>query len=278
MNQLILIDEHTAAAAATKIREHVVHARGQGWQTGGAFALNDGWRNEYEITRNGQRDLLTFDLRPTLNHVSELELTLATLTLPLSVPANETRTSRERIEPIDIKQRINMLRGMYSTSGAEIFLLDSTHIQQVATSHGLTVPDDAVGILTNDNTLAFNADQALVFRPGAPNFIYTPSGTVLCGPTFIHALEYGYYRLVCNFAGKIDNLTEEDILQHARDLKQWFIAPRVQRPNNQTPPKFCQDVKMTLDFMRDFGRGTPLISLLDKIRKKNSFFGRFFGA
>ena len=94
--------------------------------------------------------------------------------------------------------------------------------------------------------------------------------------TFIHALEWGFYRLVCNFAGQVDSLTEDDVLHHVRDLKQWFNTPR--RPQPSGEPKYCQDINWTLDHMQEFGRGTPMVALVDAIRKKRKgFFARLFG-
>ena len=91
MGDPILIDEKTSADAAIKIQEHINRACVQGWMSsgGGAFALIDGWRNEYRLTREGQSKILAFDLRPTLRYVSKLELTLATLVLPLASGSNQ---------------------------------------------------------------------------------------------------------------------------------------------------------------------------------------------
>ena len=129
---------------------------------------------------------------------------------------------------------------------------------------------DAVGIVTNQNELVLNGDQKLANRPGSPPFIYTAELTILLGPTFIHALEWGFYRLVCNFAGRTDDLTEDDVLQHARDLKRSFNNPRRPQPSGQ--PKYCQNINQTLEYMREFGRGTPMVGLVDSIRKRRRAF------
>lgn len=182
----------------------------------------------------------------------------------------------EPTEPIDILARINQLRCMYWTSGAFIWLFPASKMLEIAERDGATAPMDAFGIVTNGNELVLNADQKFAARPNSPPFIYTPELTILHGPTFVHALEWGFYRLVCNFAGRIDDLTEDDVLQHARDLKRWFNNPL--RPQPSGEPKYCQDINQTLEYMREFGRGTPMVALVDSIRKKKKgFLARLFG-
>ena len=164
--------------------------------------------------------------------------------------------------PQQIKDLINVLRGMYSTAPVKILLVDSAYIQGMATAKGIQIPVDTVGILTNDNQLVFNSDQALVYRPELAPFIYTPQLTLLCGPTFIHALEYGYFRLVCNLVGQIDNLTEQDVIRHALDLMQWW---KVRYP--EEPEKRCgiDDFQGVFMMMQHFSHQTPLTPILDKL-------------
>lgn len=79
-NQIIKIQALSAVDAAKQILSHLNAARTQGWTTGDAHALIDGWRNEYHLTRNSEKAVLAFDLRPTFKYVQDaLELTIATM-------------------------------------------------------------------------------------------------------------------------------------------------------------------------------------------------------
>jgi hypothetical protein len=81
-NEIIKIEALSAVDAARQILSHLNAARAQGWTTGDAHALIDGWRNEYNFTKNGEKTVLAFDLRPTFKFVRDtLELTIATMTV-----------------------------------------------------------------------------------------------------------------------------------------------------------------------------------------------------
>jgi hypothetical protein len=82
MDVPIPIHAKTAAQAAAAIRGYLDAEQTEGWQRTDAFALMDGWRNEYSLERVGIPRTVAFDLRPTLQHVNPLELTVATLAIP----------------------------------------------------------------------------------------------------------------------------------------------------------------------------------------------------
>ena len=67
-----------AAEAARVIAAHLTEAKAEGWQLGRAFALVDGWRNDYELTKGSEKTVMRFDMRPTL-FADRLELTTLTL-------------------------------------------------------------------------------------------------------------------------------------------------------------------------------------------------------
>jgi hypothetical protein len=93
-NQIIKIESLSAVDAARQILRHLNAARAQGWTTGDAHVLIDGWRNEYHLTRNCEKSVLAFDLRPTFKYVRDaLELTIATMAIaapPQNIPEKYT--------------------------------------------------------------------------------------------------------------------------------------------------------------------------------------------
>jgi hypothetical protein len=76
---LIEVQAKNAADAARIIAGHLRAAEDQGWKTGDARALVDDWRNEYELTRENEKTVMQFDMRPCLASDSPLNLTVHTL-------------------------------------------------------------------------------------------------------------------------------------------------------------------------------------------------------
>jgi len=74
--------------------------------------------------------------------------------------------------------------------------------------------------------------------------------------------------LVCNFVGKHENLTEDDVIQHARNLKHWEWEAMTKGAANRSQRLVLQRIKPTLEFMKELGERTPLESVVAKAQKK----------
>jgi hypothetical protein len=74
--RFFVVDAHNSFEASRQIIFRLNRARADGWQVGNAVA--NAWHNEYEITKDGLNSNLLFELRPTIDRVGRLELTLAT--------------------------------------------------------------------------------------------------------------------------------------------------------------------------------------------------------
>jgi hypothetical protein len=75
---LMEVKARDAAEAARLIAAHLMKAKAEGWQLGQAFALVDGWRNDYELTKGAEKTFMRFDMRPMM-FANTLELTALTL-------------------------------------------------------------------------------------------------------------------------------------------------------------------------------------------------------
>lgn len=64
---MIEINEANINQAMLKTYEHLKRYKDEGWKTGKAFALVDGWKNVYHLTRESEEMVLEFDLRKTIS-------------------------------------------------------------------------------------------------------------------------------------------------------------------------------------------------------------------
>ena len=314
---LIEVRAKNAVEATRIICGHLRSAEAQGWKVGGAIALVDNWRNDYELTRGNEKTIMQFDMRPCVLSDSPGNLIVLTmlatkpdveralqefehsksLTNACAVTGTEikefdlpTKTARTALQPppvsvagppggvvryqrtrqtFDLVQRIHMLNGFYSATEARVLPAVAQDFRKVAVREKVDVAPDVMAFLLHANRhLYFNVGQRSAVTSVSFAYVCTPNVTTFFGPTFADALCYGFYRLICSFVGKAENLTDEDILQHARDLKRWEShAPRVM-PNGQPRRLALQDVKTTLRYMLEFGAGTPLESLVATTLKK----------
>lgn len=314
---LIEVRAKNAVEATRIICGHLRSAEAQGWKVGGAIALVDNWRNDYELTRGNEKTIMQFDMRPCVLSDSPGNLIVLTmlatkpdveralqefersksLTQACAVTGTEikqfdlpTKTARTGSQPppvsvagppggvvryqrtrqtFDLRQRINMLNGFYSETEARVLPAVAEDYRKVAIREKVDVAPDTMAFLLHANRhLYLNVGQRSAVTNVSFAYVWTPNVTTFLGPTFADALCYGFYRLVCSFVGKVENLTEEDILQHARDLKQWEShAPRIMR-DGKPRPFALQDVKTTLRYILEFGAGTPLESLVATTLKK----------
>src|SRR5207249_4072839 len=63
---LVEVKAKTAAEAGRIICTHLEQATNQGWTVGIGRMFVDGWRNEYDLVRGGEKTILCFDMRPAL--------------------------------------------------------------------------------------------------------------------------------------------------------------------------------------------------------------------
>jgi hypothetical protein len=175
---------------------------------------------------------------------------------------------RHNLRPIDLRRRIDMLNGLYAgCTSTRTLLLPLPDYLNAAARETVEVPAETMGFVSKSNQLFLNAGQVQTTRDVPYAYIRSPEITILYGPTFADAVCYGFYRVVCNFVGKDEFPTEDDVIQHARDLKQWELKAG-------TRPLVLQRIKDTLHFMKEFGEGTPLESAVRKAQKKLRW--RFF--
>jgi hypothetical protein len=64
---MIEINEANIHQAMLKTYEHLKRHKDEGWRTGKALALVDGWKNVYHLTRGSEEIVLEFDLRKTIS-------------------------------------------------------------------------------------------------------------------------------------------------------------------------------------------------------------------
>jgi upstream activation factor subunit UAF30 len=71
---LVEVKARTAAEAGKIIVTHLKKAEEQGWVRGKGYPFVDDWRNDYELTRGGEKTIMSFDMRPALLADSKLNL------------------------------------------------------------------------------------------------------------------------------------------------------------------------------------------------------------
>jgi hypothetical protein len=64
---MIELNEANINQAMLRTYEHLKRYKDEGWKTGKAFALVDGWKNVYHLTRGSEEMVLEFDLRKTIS-------------------------------------------------------------------------------------------------------------------------------------------------------------------------------------------------------------------
>lgn len=77
LGRFFVVDADSPFEASRQIIFRLDQARAEGWQTGDA--VSKAWHNEYDITKDGVKSKLLFDLRPTIGRVNRLELTVVTM-------------------------------------------------------------------------------------------------------------------------------------------------------------------------------------------------------
>jgi len=71
---LIEVKATSAADAARIIVAHLNKAKREGWIQGQTSLFVDGWRNDVQLTRGGEKTVMSFDMRPALLADSQLNL------------------------------------------------------------------------------------------------------------------------------------------------------------------------------------------------------------
>jgi hypothetical protein len=65
-SKLIPVSASSEFDACEVIYEHLEKYRSEGWTSENINVLVDGWKNQYEFIRNGEKFVLEFDMRPSL--------------------------------------------------------------------------------------------------------------------------------------------------------------------------------------------------------------------
>jgi hypothetical protein len=180
---------------------------------------------------------------------------------------------RQSRKAFNVRDRINMLNGFYACVRSHTIVLKEREYLNAAARELVTVPPKSMGFVTNSKQLYLNVDQAQTTSNLGCAYSRHPNVTILHGPTFADALCYGFYRLVCMFVGKDEFPSDDDVIQHARDLKKWeWEASR------RDPSKYghlaLQHTSSTLHFMRELSEATPLEPAVAKAQ--NRFRWRFW--
>jgi hypothetical protein len=174
---------------------------------------------------------------------------------------------RQYRKAFDFRDRINMLNGLYACVRSYTIALKMPDYLSAAARESVSVPANSMGFITKSKQLYLNVDQSQTVSDLGHAYVRQPTVTILHGPTFADALCYGFYRLVCTFVGKDEFPTEDDVIQHARDLKQWELDARTKDPARHSR-LVLQRVKTTLEFMKELGAATPLEAAVAKAQKK----------
>ena len=166
----------------------------------------------------------------------------------------------------NLRDRINMLNGFYACVRTYTIALKEPDYLAAAARESVSVPPNSMGFVTNSKQLYLNVDQSQTTTDLSYAYTRYPNVTILHGPTFADALCYGFYRLVCMFVGKDEFPTEEDVIQHAKDLGRWEWDAWKKEPSRHRR-LVLQEIKTTLQFMKDFAGGTPLEAVVVKAQK-----------
>jgi hypothetical protein len=187
---------------------------------------------------------------------------------------------RQYRKAFNLRDRINMLNGLYACVRSYTIVLKGQDYLNAAARESVTVSPGSMGFVTKSKQLYMNADQAETTSELSYAYTRYSNVTILHGPTFADALCYGFYRLVCMFVGKDEFPTEDDVIQHAKDLQRWERDARTRDPSRH-PRLVLQDIKTTLQFMKECTEGTPLEAVVlkaQKIETKKSLPAYFIAA
>jgi hypothetical protein len=173
---------------------------------------------------------------------------------------------RQYRKAFNLRDRINMLNGLYACVRSYTIALKTPDYLSAAARESVSVPANSMGFITKSKQLYLNVDQSQAISDVSYAYVRHPTVTILRGPTFADALCYGFYRLVCTFVGKDEFPTEDDVIQHAKDLQKWEWDART-RDAARHSRLVLQDIKTTLQFMKEFAEGTPLEAAVVKAQK-----------
>lgn len=173
---------------------------------------------------------------------------------------------RQSRKPFNLRDRINMLNGFYGCVGSYTIALKTPDYLKAAARESVSVPANSMGFITQSKQLYLNVDQSQAVSDVSYAYVRHPTVTILHGPTFADAVRYGFYRLVCTFVRKEEFPTEGDVIQHVNDLQKWEWEARTRDPARHSR-LVLQDIKTTLQFMKEFAEGTPLEAAVVKAQK-----------
>lgn len=180
-------------------------------------------------------------------------------------PGGWARYRRYR-KTFNLRDRINMLNGFYGCVGSYTIALKTPDYLKAAARESVSVPANTMGFITQSKQLYLNVDQSQAASNVSYAYVRHETVTILHGPTFPDALCYGFYRLVCTFVDKDESPTEDDVIQHAKDLQKWEWDART-RDAARHSRLVLQDIKTTLQYMKEFAEGTPLEAAVVKAQK-----------
>jgi len=71
--EVFIIDARSDVEVCEKINEHLAPFFKDGWIIGGgSYSLIDGWKNQYNLSRNSEKKVCEFDLRPSLPYIQDV--------------------------------------------------------------------------------------------------------------------------------------------------------------------------------------------------------------
>jgi hypothetical protein len=189
---------------------------------------------------------------------------------PVAGPPGGWARYRSYVRPFDLRRRIQMLNGFYGSAGrlTIVLVLKGPDYARAIAYESVDVSPDTMGFITPSKQLYLNADHVHTTNHLGYAYLCYPTVTTLHGPTFEDALCYGFYRLVCMFIGKDEFPTEDDVIQHVRDLKKMEREAMLKSPADRRRQLGHQHIKVSLQFMREFSERTPLEAVVARAQKK----------
>jgi hypothetical protein len=150
---LIKVQGQSAAEATDFIEAHLRRAQWDGWQLGNKWALMDGWRNEYELSRGGETTKMCFDMRPCLI-MDRMELTM--LTMLAGRTSGETFVKQQARLLVEIDQTRRAPAGSKLQQAVKAEKKHQLSVKVIATMILLSMPTTSaiVYYLTNSGVLA----------------------------------------------------------------------------------------------------------------------------
>ena len=98
--EVFIIDARSDVEVCEKINEHLAPFFKDGWVIGGnSYSLMDGWKNQYNLSRNSEKKVCEFDLRPSLPYIQDVTVfTVASMLFGVGEMIPGTQQALDKLE------------------------------------------------------------------------------------------------------------------------------------------------------------------------------------